>query len=106
MINHCVFFKLKYPRASSEERIFLNAAKKLSTISGVKNFQVLIETSSKNEFEYGLKLEFDTYESYKAYIEHPHRAIFLKMYWDDYVEKYLEIDFELMSFVNANSINY
>ncbi|WP_296703142.1 Dabb family protein [Algoriphagus sp.] len=96
MINHCVFFKLKYPKGSSEERIFLNAASKLSTISFVKNFQVLNETSSKNEFDYGLKLEFDDYESYMAYNEHPHHAIFLKMYWDDYVDKYMEIDYELI----------
>lgn len=106
MINHCVFFKLKYPRGSSEERIFLNAASKLSTISFVKNFQLLNETSSKNEFEYGLKLEFDDYESYKAYNDHPHHVIFLKMYWDDYVDKYLEIDFELMNCITANSDNY
>ena len=97
MINHFVFFKLKYPRGSSEERIFMNAAVKLSTISVVRNFQVLNETSSKNEFEYGLKLEFDSQESFKAYNEHPHHAIFWKMYWEDYVDKYLEIDYELMS---------
>ncbi|MBN3521304.1 Dabb family protein [Algoriphagus lutimaris] len=96
MINHSVFFKLKYPKGSSEERIFLNAASKLSTISVVKNFLVLDETSPKNEYEYGLKMEFESQEAYDAYNEHPHHSLFLKMYWDDYVDKFLEIDYKVI----------
>jgi hypothetical protein len=35
MIRHPVIFKLKYPKNSSEEKVFFDAAKKLATISGV-----------------------------------------------------------------------
>jgi hypothetical protein len=94
MITHSVFFKLKISKDSSEEKAFLNACSKLSTIFGVKNFLMLKQTSPKNDFDYGLKMEFDNQESYNSYKEHPHHALFLKMYWVDYVDKFIEIDYE------------
>ncbi len=100
MITHSVFFKLKVPNGSSEEKAFLNAITKLSSISWVKNFQLLKQTSPKNEFDYGLKMEFDNQDSYDSYNEHPHHALFVKMYWADYVEEYIELDYEKIDLVN------
>ena len=54
MIVHSVFFKLKYPSGSEEEKNFLSKAADLASIPGVKNFQVLKETSPKNNLDYVL----------------------------------------------------
>jgi len=96
MITHSVFFKLKVSKGSSEEKAFLNACSKLSSILVVKNFQILKEINQKNDFDYGIKMEFDNQEAYNAYNEHPHHALFVKMYWADYVEKFIEIDYKMM----------
>ncbi len=94
MIRHTVAFKLKYPKGSPEESEFLSAAAKLSSISGVRNFESLRQTSKKNDFDYGLSMEFETLKPYEAYNQHPDHIMFIQNYWMKYVEKFLEIDYE------------
>jgi heme-degrading monooxygenase HmoA len=94
MIRHTVIFKLKYPKGSSEETEFLNAASKLSTIPGVRNFESLRQTSKKNDFDYGLSMEFETMKAYDEYSKHSEHIKFVQTYWAKYVEKFLEIDYE------------
>lgn len=96
MITHSVFFKLKFPKGSSEETRFLTAALKLSALPAVKNFASLKQTSSKNDFDYGLTMEFENQEDYDAYNIHSEHVNFVNTYWEAYVEKFLEIDYEVI----------
>lgn len=94
MIRHTVVFKLKYPKGSPEETLFLRAAAELSTIPGIQNFETLLQTSTKTDFDYGLSMEFPTKEAYHAYNKHPDHIHFVQTYWVDYVAKFMEIDYE------------
>ncbi|MCK0135767.1 Dabb family protein [Arenibacter sp. S6351L] len=94
MIQHTVVLKLKYPKGSPEEKEFLIAAAKLALIPGVHNFQSLRQISKKNDFEYGLSMEFDNMGDYNAYNVHPDHTRFVTTYWAKYVEKFLELDYE------------
>ncbi len=96
MIRHTVVFKLKYPKGSSEEIEFLKEAKKLSGIPGVNHFECLRQLSKKNDFDYGLSMEFDSLASYEAYNSHPDHRKFVETHWMKYVDKFMEIDYELM----------
>jgi heme-degrading monooxygenase HmoA len=94
MIRHTVVFKLKYPKGSREEQAFLAAAAQLSGISGVHHFETLRQSSTKNDFDYGLSMEFETQEDYEAYNNHPEHTRFVETYWGATVDKFLEIDYE------------
>jgi hypothetical protein len=95
MIRHSVIFKLKYPKNSREEQEFLHAAIKLADIPGVQNFECLKQTSKKNNFDFGLSMEFANQKLYDEYTNHPDHAQFIQKYWLKYVEDFLEIDYEL-----------
>jgi len=95
MIQHTVVLKLKYPKGSPEEKEFLSAAAKLALIPGVHNFQSLRQIGKKNDFDYGLSMEFDNMAAYEAYNVHPDHNRFVTTYWAKYVEKFLELDYEL-----------
>ncbi|PZX53495.1 stress responsive alpha/beta barrel protein [Algoriphagus ratkowskyi] len=77
MLTHSVFFKLKFPQGSSEEREFLQAAAKLASIAGVQNFKSLRQLSSKNNFDYGLTMDFQSQEAYESYNKHPDHMTFV-----------------------------
>ena len=94
MIQHTVVLKLKYPKDSLEERDFLEAAAKLSSIPGIHNFQSLRQISKKNDYDYGLSMEFNNMEDYETYNQHPEHTKFVTTYWAKYVDKFLEIDYE------------
>lgn len=94
MIRHSVIFSLNAPIGSVKEAEFLSAAAKLSSIPGVRNFESLRQTSKKNDYDFGLSMEFDTAEDYAAYNIHPHHKAFIQDFWLTTVNKFLEIDFE------------
>jgi len=94
MIRHTVVLKLKYPKGSPEEKEFLTAAARLSSLPGVHKFESLRQTGKKNDFDYGLSMEFDNMEAYEGYNQHPDHIRFVQTYWAKYVEKFLEIDYE------------
>ncbi|WP_254412168.1 Dabb family protein [Dyadobacter diqingensis] len=93
MIQHSVIFKLKYPKNSTEETTFLDAARALVSIPGVLNFQCLKQTSPKNNFDYGLTMEFESQQTYDAYSNHPDHTYFVQEFWLRDVEDFLEIDY-------------
>lgn len=97
MIYHSVFLKLKHAKGSTEEALFLAAAKKLVSIPGVQNFQVLKQTSSKNNFDYGLLMEFENQQLYDHYSNHADHTAFIEQFWLPDVEDFLEIDYEQMA---------
>ena len=96
MIRHTVAFKLKHPRGSLAERDFLNAAQKLSAISTVKNFEALRQTSVKNNFHFGLSMEFSSMADYQFYSDHPDHVQFVQSRWIPEVVDFLELDYELL----------
>lgn len=93
-LRHTVFFSLRYPKGSAEEKTFLEAARKLSWIPGVLNFECLREVSSKNNYDYGLSMEFESVKAYKDYQKNPDHDAFVKTYWMRDVKDFLEIDYE------------
>jgi hypothetical protein len=94
MIRHTVVFKLIHPKDSPEEKVFLDAIKKLSAIPGVQKFELLKQTSKKNNYDYGLSMEFGSPKAYKDYNQHPDHIAFVQTYWIKEVRDFLEIDFE------------
>ena len=94
MIRHTVVFKLIHPKDSPEEKVFLDAIKKLSAIPGVQKFELLKQTSKKNNYDYGLSMEFGSPKAYEEYNQHPDHIAFVQTYWIKEVSDFLEIDFE------------
>ena len=96
MIRHTVVFKLKHPNDSKEERQFLIAAQKLSLIPRVNKFECLRQVSKKNDFNFGLSMEFDSKTDYDEYSNHPDHVSFVSNRWLKEVGEFLEIDYELL----------
>lgn len=94
MIRHTVVFTLKYPKGSTEEKEFFNAATILATIPGVHNFEAFKETSKKNDFDYCFYMEFENMNAYEGYNNNADHNKFVENYWVPYVDKFLEIDYE------------
>jgi hypothetical protein len=94
MIRHTVVFKLKHPQNSKEEIDFLNAIRKLSVIPGVQKFECLRQVSKKNDFDYGLSMEFENAGAYEGYNQHPAHVAFVDTVWINEVKDFLEIDYE------------
>ncbi|GAA5219411.1 Dabb family protein [Membranihabitans marinus] len=93
MIKHTVFFKLKHELGSVEEEAFLEKAKALSSISTIQSFELVKEISPKNNFNYGLVIQFEDQAGYDIYNQHPQHTQFVKEVWIPEVEEFLEIDY-------------
>ncbi len=93
-MTHSVFFKLSYPKSSIEENLFFEAVNTLITIPGIVNFRCVKQTSKKNDFDYGIIMEFDTQKEYDYYATHPLHSHFVQYHWIPSVEKFMELDFE------------
>jgi hypothetical protein len=83
-----------HPNDSAGEKVFLNAIKKLSAIPGVQKFELLKQTSSKNNYDFGLSMEFETTEAYEGYNQHPDHIAFVQTFWIKEVRDFLEIDYK------------
>ena len=94
MIRHTVVFKLIHPKNSPEEKKFLDEIQKLSSIPGVKNFELLRQVSKKNNYDFGLSMEFESAKAYDAYSQHPDHNAFVQTYWIKEVKEFMEIDYE------------
>lgn len=94
MICHTVVFKLKHATGSQQERDFLQAAQKLAQISSVNNFECLRQVSKKNDFEFGLSMEFASAADYQFYNKHPDHVQFVQTRWIPEVTDFMEIDYE------------
>ena len=81
MIRHTVVFKLKHLAGSQAELDFLRTARKLSVISTVRNFECLRQISEKNDYDYGLSMEFDSAADYENYNTHPSHVEFVQTRW-------------------------
>jgi hypothetical protein len=95
-IRHTVAFALMHPEGSDAEADFLAAARALSAIPGVEAFEILRETSPKNEFGFGISMEFANRAAYDGYNEHPDHVRFVQERWLVEVSDFLEVDFEAL----------
>jgi quinol monooxygenase YgiN len=91
-IRHSVVFTLAHPQGSDAEAAFLDAIAQLEAIPGVESFELMREVSPKNEYRFGLSMEFADPSSYAAYNEHPNHVAFVSQRWDSEVAEFLEID--------------
>ncbi len=94
MIRHTVVFKLIHGRRSQGESAFFAAVAKLSAIPGVRNFEIMRQISPKNEYDYGLSMEFQSMQEYEVYNQHPAHTTFVRDIWIPSVERFMELDFE------------
>jgi hypothetical protein len=102
LIRHTVVFKLRHPSGSALERDFLNAAKELALIPNMAKFECLRQISSKNLFDFGLSMEFESQSDYDAYNIHPRHIAFVEERWRPEVADFLEIDYA--RYVAANDV--
>jgi Stress responsive A/B Barrel Domain len=93
LIRHTVVFKLRHPRGSDLEGAFLKAAQGLAAIPKVGKFECLRQVSKKNNFDFGLSMEFATQSDYDAYNSHPDHIAFVETRWKPEVAEFLEIDY-------------
>ena len=85
--------RLRHPAGSAAERDFLEAAAGLGEIPGVEAFDVLAEVSPKNEFRFGISMEFADSAAYDGVQPHPAHVRFVEERWLKEVEDFLEIDY-------------
>ena len=96
MVRHSVIFAFKQTVDSTQQENFFNAAQKLAAIPGVRNFELLKQTSKKNKFDFGISMEFDDHRLYEQYNHHKDHQLFIQQYWLKNVEDFLETDYELL----------
>jgi len=94
MIIHTVVFRLKHEPGSHEEKNFLNAARQLASIPDVRNLQSFRQIGKKNNFDFGLSMEFNSIKEYETYNQHDDHLAFIEDFWVNGVEEFLEIDYE------------
>ena len=92
-IRHTVAFALVHEAGSDEERDFLDAAGRLAAIPGVEAFELLAEISPKNEYRFGISMEFAHRAAYDGYNGHPEHVRFVQERWVPEVRDFLEVDY-------------
>ncbi len=93
MIRHTVIFRLMHATGSEREKSFMAAAKKLRAIPGIKNFEILAQVSPKNDYAFGLSMEFSDQAAYQVYNDHPDHVAFVRDHWIPEVSAFMEIDY-------------
>lgn len=92
-IRHTVAFTLIHAAGSDDESSFLEAAQGLEAIPGVEVFELLAEVSPKNDYRFGLSMEFADRGAYDRYNEHPDHVRFVQERWLSEVADFLELDY-------------
>jgi stress responsive alpha/beta barrel protein len=92
-IRHTVAFRLGHAVGSDDERSFLEAAAALAVIPGVEAFEILREVSPKNDYRFGISMEFADPAAYESYNAHPDHVRFVAERWVPEVTDFLEIDY-------------
>ena len=92
-IRHTVAFRLRHGAGSPEEESFLDEAATLAAIPGVEAFEILRQVGEKNDFDYGISMEFADRAAYEGYNTHPSHVRFVETRWIPEVADFLEIDY-------------
>jgi len=96
MIRHTAVFRLKHAAGSADESSFLAANRALKAIPGVDAFEVLRQVSPKNEFTFGVSMEFADDAAYQGYNNHPAHVAFVRDRWVPEVAAFMEIDYVVL----------
>ena len=91
-VRHSVVFTPTHAEGSDGEADLLAAIGRLAAIPGVEAFELMREVSPKNEYRFGLTMEFSDASAYRAYNEHPEHVAFVEHRWDREIGAFLEID--------------
>jgi len=92
-IRHTVAFALHHDDGSPEEASFLTALTALRSIEGVEAFEVVREVSAKNNYRWGVSMEFADQSAYDGYNDDPQHVGFVRDRWVSEVADFLEVDF-------------
>jgi hypothetical protein len=92
-IRHTVSFRLRHAAGSPEESSFLASASELAAIDGVEAFELLCQVGAKNDFRFGISMEFADQAAYDGYNEHPAHVRFVAERWIPEVSDFLELDY-------------
>jgi hypothetical protein len=92
MIRHAALFRLVHPAGSPAEADFLAALATLERIAGVEDFEILRETSPKNDFAFAVAMRFADQAAYDAYNAHPLHVAFVRDRWEPEVAAFMEHD--------------
>ena len=60
--------------------MFLDAIRKLAVIPGVQKFELLRQTGKKNNYDYGVSMEFRSPKAYEDYNQYPDHIAFVQNY--------------------------
>lgn len=93
MIRHTAVFRLKHAAGSTAERDFLSAVRALKNVPGVAAFELLRQVSPKNDFTFGVSMEFADNTAYQGYNNHPAHVAFVRDRWLPEVADFMEIDY-------------
>lgn len=94
-IQHMVIFNLPYKEGSKKATKFLNDGNRILTgIPVVRDFQVFLQVSPKNDYQYGFSMVFSNQDDYDTYNLHPDHVAFVEERWKKEVTDFLEIDFK------------
>ena len=72
---------------------FLAANRALKNIPGVEAFELLRQVSPKNDFTFGISMEFADDAAYQGYNNHPAHVAFVRDRWLPEVAAFMEIDY-------------
>ena len=61
--------------------VFLEAAERLAAIPGVEAFEILAEVSPKNDYRFGISMEFADRAAYDGYNQHEDHVRFVQERW-------------------------
>jgi heme-degrading monooxygenase HmoA len=95
-MQHTVTFRLKHATGSEAEAGFLSAAAELTSLPGVKGFQIRRQVSPKNAHTFGISMNFDSEEAFKRYCDHPRHVEFVENRWIPEVAEFQEADFRTL----------
>ncbi|MHA8067465.1 Dabb family protein [Aquirufa sp. ROCK2-A2] len=91
-IRHAGLLNFKSTVSEQTKFDFFLALKALAEIPGVENLEISKQISSKNQYEYGFSMVFESQEIYDAYSCHPKHDTFVQTWWIPNVEEFMEID--------------
>jgi hypothetical protein len=91
-IRHSVVFTLNHAEGSAEEADFLDAVAGREPHPRGEGGELVRVVSPKNEYRFGLTMEFADPAAYSGYNEHPQHVDFVERRWDAEVSDFLEID--------------
>lgn len=93
MIRHTVSFNLVHLPGSEAEETFLQAARALGSIPGVRNLELWSQRDRVTGFSFELAMEFVDDVAYETYNAHPDHVQFVIRKWKPEVFTYKERDF-------------